>query len=325
MPKRGGGQTLGGSVKLLVADDDALARALLRDALRDWDGEVVFARDGIEAWATLQAPDPPRLAVLDWVMPGMNGPAICQLVHRYERPFTYLVLATGRDAEADVVRGLEAGAHDFVSKPLSIPVLRARLEVGRRLVQADDKVKRFAARMEALASTDPLTGLANRRHFLDAAGRELRRAARHGHPTAVLLFDLDHFKRVNDVHGHEVGDRLLYGVAEALNATLRAGDACGRLGGEEFAVLLPETGLPGAVDAAERVRAAVAAVQIEAETGVGRATASVGVAVATAGEVDLGRTLRRADAAMYAAKRSGRNRVVVAAPTLAEDPGRAAG
>lgn len=309
-------------MKILIADDDALSRAILRDMLSDWPGEVVFAADGVQAWEALQDPNPPRIAVLDWVMPGADGVELAsRLLVRGDNPFTYVVLLTGRDGDDDVVRALDAGAHDFLSKPFSPAVLAARLAVGRRLVMADDSVKSYAARMEALASIDALTGAANRRHFLEQSRRELRRAARNGDSTSVLLFDLDHFKRINDTFGHEQGDRVLRAVVDGLKGALRAADLVGRLGGEEFAVLLPQTGGAGAVEAAERVRAAVASVRVPAGGNFPWVSASVGVAGVAAGELDVGRALQRADRAMYVAKDGGRDRVVAAqTPSVTQTP-----
>ncbi|WP_170162337.1 sensor domain-containing diguanylate cyclase [Caldimonas tepidiphila] len=186
------------------------------------------------------------------------------------------------------------------------PLLDAQ---GAVLVSHENVTRLMEAKqaLRALAETDALTGLANRRRFLEEAERQFALARRHQRPLAVLVLDCDHFKRVNDARGHEVGDQVLVAVARALSRSVRKKDLVGRLGGEEFAVLLPETELDGAVRVAQHVRAAVVA-----HPGPVTVTVSVGVAVLRRDMEDLATLLRAADAALYAAKQNGRDRVEVA-------------
>ena len=196
-----------------------------------------------------------------------------------------------------------------------------RLEQGGSVTIATDitEQKRAETELRRLATSDPLTGAANRRFLLERADAEWVRSRRYGRPLAVLMLDIDHFKRINDTHGHPVGDEALRALTAAIGTRLRNNDLLGRLGGEEFMVLLPETGLRGAQAMAERLRAEIAAIRIETARGPLSFTASFGVAVCIDADGSFERGLARADAALYAAKRSGRNRVEVALEDAAAD------
>jgi two-component system chemotaxis response regulator CheY len=320
-------------MKVLVADDDTTTRMILEHHLTVWGMEVVEADSGSQAMELLQAREAPRIAILDWMMPGFTGPEVCMhLLKNDNRPLTYTVLLTARTDTDDLVAALDSGAHAFLSKPVCVPVLRSHIEVGRRLVDDEDKLARYAAQMEALAEerarqlitsqrlarTDPLTGQPNRRGFLEEATREFRRSARYDRPLSVLALDIDHFKRVNDTWGHAVGDLALQRLAQACRSTLRNGDVFGRIGGEEFAILLPETCREDAVDAAERLRLVVQMLEVPVDHGMMRLTVSIGVAQIISSDPSFEAVLERADANLYEAKRSGRNKVVApqAAPRL---------
>ena len=301
-------------MKLLLAEDSGMIRLLLHRVLTKEGYEVVFAENGEEALHVLQSPDPPPMALLDWMMPGLDGLEVCRRVRAAGRePYVYIILLTGKDLQEDLVRGLAAGADDYLTKPFDNAELQARIRTGRRLV--DQQGELIAAR-EALreqATTDPLTAMANRRTLLDALGRELERSSRLGSPCAVLFVDLDHFKRVNDVHGHAGGDAVLRQAAAAMRSILRPYDLVGRYGGEEFVVVLPGCDATGARMAAERVRAAVASMSVLVGGKSVPVTCSVGVAVSAAGgERDRDALLAAADRALYQAKGAGRNRVMMA-------------
>ena len=298
-------------MKVLIADDELALRRALRRSLNEWGYEVTEAADGQEAWRALGADDPPRIAILDWVMPGMDGVAICKrLGEREGLPFVYTILLTAKTDKEDLVYALESGAHNFQSKPISLAELRSHVNVGRRLVEADDKLKEYAAEMERLATTDALTGIHNRRHFLGCAELEVCRALRYRRPLSALAMDLDFFKRVNDTYGHAVGDETLKVVTDTCLGALRENDLFGRLGGDEFAVLLPETGVAVASQVAERLRAGVAEAALPQKDDV-PFTVSVGVTTLDGDRDTLEEVLRRADQALYEAKRAGRNRVKV--------------
>jgi two-component system cell cycle response regulator len=414
-------------MRALIADDDPISRGMFRAALLRLGVEVVEAADGNAAWEALARDDAPRLALLDWQMPGIDGPDLCRRLRaRATRPYVYAALVTARGAVDDVVAGFAAGADDFITKPVELAELAARVQAARRLVElhaeleqsrsylaavienldhgamladADDAVvcanpalvrlfgevsggpvgmrrrdylgsvaDRFAepgrvrataaaaavtlgadsqrgdfelARperrvlrwmslpvelpgghgvmdlyqdvtreidqqraQEHLARTDPLTGLYNRRGLAEAADREVSRASRNGTPLSAVLFDIDHFKRINDLHGHGVGDRVIQQLARCLGETARCTDVIARWGGEEFIALLPETDARGARRFAERVRAAVS-------PGAGdlpHFTVSAGVAQRDGSET-IDEAITRADQRLYDAKASGRDAV----------------
>jgi diguanylate cyclase (GGDEF)-like protein len=300
-------------VKILLAEDSAFARQLLRGTLAAGGYEVVQVEDGERAWQALQGPEAPSLALLDWMMPGLDGLEVCRRVRAAARePYVYIIILTGRERPQDVVEGLAAGADDYLRKPFDNQELQARIRTGRRMVELHQQLIAAREALREQATTDALTGLANRRTILETLGRELERSRRAGTPCAVVFVDLDHFKRINDTHGHAAGDAVLRQAATTMRCTLRPYDLLGRYGGEEFVAVLPGCDVAGARAAAERLRAAVAA----APTLVGelalRVTCSIGVAGGGAARgADRDRLLSAADAALYRAKQSGRDRVMV--------------
>jgi two-component system, cell cycle response regulator len=206
-------------LRVLVAEDARFARHLLQGALHGWGYQVVLAEDGEQAWRALQGPDPPSIALLDWMMPGLDGLEVCRKVRQAGRePYTYVILLTGRDRQEDVVAGLAAGADDYLRKPFDNLELEARIRTGRRIVELQAELIAAREALRQQATTDPLTGLANRRTILETLGRELERCRRSKAACAVVFVDLDHFKQVNDTHGHSAGDEVLRQTA----ATMRA-------------------------------------------------------------------------------------------------------
>jgi two-component system cell cycle response regulator len=298
--------------KVLIADDDAVSRRLLQVALSKAGYEPTTAVDGLQALLALEQPDAPRLLVLDWMMPRMDGLEVCRAVRqRTANPYVYIVLLTANDKTEEVVQGLEADADDYLRKPFNAQELEARLRTGRRILQVQDQVIFASEILRAQATHDSLTGLWNRGAILDMLQNELARSQRSRQSMAVIMADLDHFKNVNDTYGHLVGDRVLRDSALSMQTAIRSYDSIGRYGGEEFLIVAPGCELAEAGQIAERLREAVANKTTKLDSGVAlEITTSLGVA-ATNGNLNSEELLRAADDALYEAKRRGRNAVTV--------------
>jgi len=299
-------------MKILIADGDAVNRKILATFLRKWGHEVEAAVDGKEAWRMLQQDNAPRFAILDWMMPGMDGAQLCRVVRQKQSSrYTYLVLLTAKFQKSEVIEGLEAGADDYVTKPFDGQELRARLHSGIRILELEDACAHAREQLEIRATHDGLTGLWNRVATMELLDKELARAHREALPLAVILADLDHFKAVNDTWGHLSGDQVLKEAAERMKRTVRNYDTVGRFGGEEFLILMPHRYPSQAMELAERVRLAVAHRPVCSTAGEIPITISMGVVV-TLGDpaVSAESLLEAADKALYRAKAEGRNRAV---------------
>jgi two-component system, cell cycle response regulator len=302
-------------VRILIADDDVTSRLVLIGVLRKHGHEVVATVDGTEAWEALRRPDAPALAILDWMMPGLSGVEVCRLVRglQSDQP-PYLVILTSRGEKTDIVAGLEAGADDYLAKPFDPGELRARVDVGRRMIELQARLQEAHEAVAHEAMHDPLTGVLNRRAFGDVLTRALSAERRHRGGLTLGICDVDEFKKVNDVQGHQAGDDVLRGLVRIVAATLREHDVLSRFGGDEFVVLAERIGDADVASLFERVRAAVAADPIPTRAGGVPITISFGVGMWRDDDTeDL--LLARADAALYRAKSEGRDRV-----RLAGDP-----
>ena len=301
-------------LKILVADDNPVFRDMLEKLLREWGYQAVVVPDGQQAWELLRQEDSPRLALLDWMMPGMEGAEICRRARATIRDrYIYMVLLSVRSELQDLVAGMESGADDYIIKPFQIEELRARLHAGRRVLALQDQLVEAREALREQATRDGLTGLWNRRAIFDILQNELARSARSGEPLIVLMADLDGFKPVNDHFGHMAGDAVLRQVAERMRASVRRYDAVGRYGGEEFLMVLPGCELPRGLALAERIRDAIADDCFHAGDAEIRLTCSLGAACVIPPEIPQADDLvREADAALYRAKREGRNRVEAA-------------
>lgn len=303
-------------MKVLVADDDAVFRRMAEALLGKWGYEVITCADGTEAWRLLQGPDSPKLAVLDWVMPGMDGTQICREVRAQTgKPYTYILVLTAAKVEKEnLIEGINAGADDYLLKPYDAGELKARLHAGRRIVELQDQLIAARESLRIQATHDTLTGIWNRGGIIDILHKEVERARRSSTPLSVVMADLDHFKQINDTRGHAVGDAVLRVTARRLSPCLRPYDSLGRYGGEEFLVVLPGCGEADAAATAERLRSSLGSSPVETSAGPVTATLSLGVAATPGGDAGAGadELLRASDDALYRAKNSGRNRVAMA-------------
>lgn len=294
-------------MRVLIADDEALSRRILEDCLHKWGYEIVITKDGNEAWDYLQRDDAPNLVVLDWVMPGMDGIELCKKIReRNARNYIYIILLTSKASREDIIKGLEAGADDYVIKPFNPEELRYRMKIGQRIVELEQRIL-------ALARIDYLTGLLNRRAFMEQLENEVHRVKRNKQDLSLMILDLDHFKNINDSFGHHAGDLVLQQTAHLISSVCRPYDFIGRYGGEEYIMCLPETNIEQAIRVTERIRAAIANKKtfIPDRMQYVMITASFGVSTLNYEKTEsLDMLINRADSALYQAKESGRNCVV---------------
>lgn len=304
-------ESLISSNRILIADDDAVSRKILRSWLENWGYEVTTAEDGAAAWKILQQERPPELLILDWVMPIIDGMELCRRIRdRPQGTYPYILLATSRNEKQDVVKGLNAGADDYLTKPLDRNELQARLKVGKRILTLQRGLIQAREELRFQATHDALTGILNRGTILDLLHRELERAIRSKSTTGVMMLDLDHFKRVNDTYGHLAGDVVLKEVARCMSQAVRAYDLVARYGGEEFLIVLPGCDKDQLQECAERIRSSIANTPVISGSEL-FITVSIGAVVAVLGTATQTEILAAADAALYEAKDSGRNRTVL--------------
>jgi diguanylate cyclase (GGDEF)-like protein len=297
---------------VLIAEDDIMSRKILQSWLENWGYRVTAAENGAIAWNILQRERPPELLILDWVMPEIDGMELCRRIRdRQHNPYQYILLVTARDEKQNVVRGLDAGADDYLTKPLDKNELRARLRVGERILTLQHDLIQAREDLRFQATHDALTGIFNRGTILEFLNRELGRAARSQSATGILMLDLDHFKQVNDTYGHLTGDVVLKEVAGRISQAVRSYDLVARYGGEEFLIVVPGCNADQIQDCAERVRSAIASAPVIVRSSEIPVTVSIGATVATRGAITATDILAAADGALYQAKNSGRNRAVL--------------
>jgi len=296
-------------LKILVADDSPVYRKLLERALSKEHYSVLLATNGRHA-IDLFAEHQPALVITDWTMPDISGIELCQTIRRdFQGHYAYIILLTGNTDKEEVITGLAAGADDYLTKPFHPGELQARIRVGRRIIDLHREVQAKNRQLEEIALTDPLTGLHNRRAIDFWATRELRAATRHDFPIWAVMADLDHFKSINDSYGHDTGDVVLKAFADILKANTRQSEICGRLGGEEFLMVMTHVENENAMIAPERIRKQFEAQEFSVAGRALRATASFGIASFRETSSDFKDLVSRADAALYSAKHKGRNRI----------------
>jgi two-component system cell cycle response regulator len=302
--------------RILVAEDDAVSRRMLQSLLGKWGYEVESASDGIEALHLLERTGAPPMAILDWMMPGLEGPQICQRLREdSERPYVYVLLLTARSQKGDLLRGLESGADDYITKPFDAQELRVRLNVGQRILDLQKNLIHAREELRFTATHDSLTGMANRALVLQAFEQEYARQSREGGSFGVIMADIDHFKSVNDSYGHLGGDEVLREVTRRMKASVRPYDTVGRYGGEEFLIVVPSSEGLGTLRLADRIRKAIEASPVVTDAAEIRVTASFGVAASTSARpLSPDMLLQLADKALYTAKQQGRNRAEIGVP-----------
>ena len=303
-------------MRILIADDESMSRKLLQKTLERAGYEVTVVENGRLAADKLCPANGPRLALLDWVMPELDGPDVCREVRkRKEQSYVYMILLTSRESKEDVVAGLESGADDYLTKPFDPEELKARLRTGLRILDLEDRLVQAREAMRFQATHDGLTGLWNRSRIMDLLGRELSRSRREHVSTSILMCDLDHFKKVNDTYGHLAGDDVLKETAKRLLASVRSYDFVGRYGGEEFLVVLNNCNPAYALARAEEIRKAISQRPVPTTSGLVPLTMSLGLLISQEwGCQPVEELLREADGALYAAKAAGRNCVKIASP-----------
>ncbi len=299
---------------ILLVEDSRTQALKIQLILEDHGYHVTLAQDGLEAMNILLS-NRISIVISDWIMPEMDGYELCRAVRRHDfGSYVYLILLTAKDSKDDIIEGLEAGADDYLTKPVDDSELIARLTTAERVIRLESSLKLRNKEIALLAITDPLTEIFNRGYMNTNLPKAIKRAVRYKQQLSIIICDIDHFKNVNDTYGHHMGDIILRSFAQNLNSSLRKDiDWVARYGGEEFLIVLPETGLNGAKIVSERLRHKVSEETPDEENTI-KITASFGIASLTHGEdnsyLNATELIKAADKCLYQAKEQGRNRTV---------------
>lgn len=299
-------------MKILIAEDDVTSRTMLRAICMKWGYQPIAVEDGEQAWLVMrEEKEPPRLLLLDWEMPNLSGIDLCQRIRTHEESSDppYIILLTARSDTSDIVIGLEAGANDYIAKPYDMAELEARLRVGKRMLNLQSELHRTRDALAYQASHDSLTGILNRRSFFEHALKLMELNRESASPLCMLSLDLDHFKRINDSHGHLAGDRVLVEFVELCRSMLEEGDLFARFGGEEFVILLGKAQRDETWELAERIRSYTEEASVPWDNGCIQFTVSVGISCTDGSSGTLDSLLSSVDRALYLAKEGGRNQI----------------
>jgi len=303
------------NLEILLVEDSRTQALKFQLMLENHGYHVQVAQNGLQAMNMLLS-NHISIVITDWVMPEMDGSELCRAIRQHDfGGYIYIILLTARDSKNDIIEGLKAGADDYLTKPVDDAELMARLCTAERIITLEKTLKKRNQEIALLSITDPLTRIYNRGYLNENFPIAFKRAVRYRHPLSIIICDIDHFKKVNDQYGHQVGDKVLVAFVNVLCSALRKDlDWMARYGGEEFIMVLPETTLSGANFAAERFRKLVADLSVPVENTEIRVTASFGVAAIPAGfeapHIDTEEMIKVADRCLYEAKDKGRNRSV---------------
>ncbi len=298
-------------MKVLIAEDELVSRKLLESTLKKWGYNVVSVENGKKAWEIIQKKDAPRLLILDWMMPEMDGIEVIRHLRSREDPFySYVILLTSKTERKDIIEGLSSGADDYLAKPFDSNELKQRILVGRRILELLTELSKAREILARKASIDSLTSLYNRGAIIELLEKEIYRSKRENNLLGVIMLDLDHFKRVNDTFGHMAGDAVLREAAKRLSKVIRPYDYAGRYGGEEFLIVMPGCSFKNTRSRAEEILSQIRDPKMNIPEGILQITASIGyVSTELLDDFNPRLLIQMADSALYEAKSAGRNRI----------------
>jgi diguanylate cyclase (GGDEF)-like protein len=300
------------AIQVLIAEDDKVTMEILKKNLRGWGYNIVTVDTGQQAWKILKTGDI-HMAVLDWIMPGMSGPELCQKVRQEKRDrYIYLILLTSKDNPKDIIQGLTAGADDYVTKPFNPHELKARLETGKRIILLESQLLESQNKLQEMATHDELTKLWNRRAIFQILDEEIIRSTRQHLPLGVIITDIDNFKRVNDTYGHQAGDVVLTEIASRLKKNVRKYDKVGRYGGDELFIILPNCNLVNLDFVGRRLQESINRKKIKTSQAEIHVTISLGGASSeSAPDTPAEKLISESDKALLNAKKKGRNCFII--------------
>ena len=301
-------------MRIVIAEDSLVEMKSLTLALEKWGYEVVACTNGKEALQVLTQEDPPKLVLLDWKMPEINGLEVCQeLRFQQTKDYLYIIILSSNTEQKDRIKGLQSGADDYIQKPIDLQELQLRLQAGRRILELQENLLEAQKALRIQATHDFLTGIHNRAAIMGILNQEINRTRRCKNPVGVLMADIDTFKNINDTHGHPAGDAVIKEVANRIQDSLREYDHVGRFGGEEFLIVVPEIQHADLHALANRIRKAIADTPMDLPLLEITVTLSIGGALLNrSSSCTINELIAQSDEALYQAKEGGRNRVEMA-------------